>query len=145
MYTVCCTICNNDGLGYKDGTQCSKCFNKKCTLYQNARYAGDSWFRLKKLQRSRIRAAIVSQNARNKLRTLELIGCSADEFKHHIESQFTDGQSWSNYGRKWHVDHITPISAFDLRDPTQQELAFNFKNIQPLDARLNLLKGAKII
>ena len=72
--------------------------------------------------------------------TMELIGCSIDELKHHLESKFTEGMSWDNYG-EWHVDHIKPCVLFDLSDPKQQRLCFNYKNLRPLWAIENLKKG----
>ena len=45
--------------------------------------------------------------------TLELIGCDRETFISHIETQFTEGMTWENYGLKgWHVDHIIPLSSF---------------------------------
>jgi len=78
--------------------------------------------------------------------TMELIGCTIEELRHHLESQFTDGMTWDNYGyRGWHVDHIIPCSAFDLTDPEQQKECFNYTNLQPLFAEDNIRKGAKIL
>ncbi|KGG20341.1 hypothetical protein [Prochlorococcus marinus] len=63
--------------------------------------------------------------------TLDLLGCDAVKAKEHIQSQFTEGMSWENYG-DWDVDHIKPCAAFDLIDPEEQKKAFNYKNLQPL-------------
>lgn len=71
---------------------------------------------------------------------MELVGCSIDKLKQHLESKFTEGMSWDNYG-DWHVDHIKPCASFDLSDPEQQRLCFNYKNLQPLWAADNLSKG----
>ena len=38
-----------------------------------------------------------------------VLGCDYETFKKHIESKFTDGMSWENYG-KWHFDHNEPTS-----------------------------------
>lgn len=43
-------------------------------------------------------------------KTLELIGCSRQEFMDHLEKQFTSEMTWENYGIYWEVDHITPLS-----------------------------------
>jgi len=46
--------------------------------------------------------------------TLELLGCSIEEFRSHIESLWQEGMNWENYGRPdpddylsgWHIDHF---------------------------------------
>lgn len=76
--------------------------------------------------------------------TEELIGCSFEEYRSHIESQWEEGMNWDNYGlHGWHIDHIIPISSFDLSDPEEQKKAFGYKNTQPMWAKDNLSKGAK--
>lgn len=75
--------------------------------------------------------------------TLELIGIESwEKLAQHLESQFTDGMSWDNYGQ-WHIDHIRPCVSFDLTDPEQQKECFNYTNLQPLWAKDNLSKGGK--
>lgn len=77
--------------------------------------------------------------------TLRLIGCTLEELKLHIESQFIKGMNWKTYGVKgWHLDHKIPCSSFDLSDPEQQKACFNFSNLQPLFAFDNLSKGSKL-
>ena len=48
-----------------------------------------------------------------------------------------------NYG-EWEIDHIIPISSFDLTKKENQILCFNYKNLQPLWAEDNLKKSNKI-
>ena len=48
--------------------------------------------------------------------------------------------TWQNYGI-WHIDHIQPLSKFNLLKLEQQKIAFNYKNLQPLWAIDNLKKG----
>jgi len=76
--------------------------------------------------------------------TVKSIGCTKEQLKQHLESQFTKGMTWDNYGRKgWHVDHIKPCSRFDLSKPEEQKTCFHYTNLQPLWAMDNILKGAK--
>ena len=63
--------------------------------------------------------------------TLDLIGCDALTAKDYIQSQFTEGMTWENYG-DWNVDHIRPLASFDLTKPEEQKIAFHYKNLQPL-------------
>jgi 5-methylcytosine-specific restriction endonuclease McrA len=43
-------------------------------------------------------------------KTLNLIGCSKEEFMLHLENQFTPEMTWKNYGTYWELDHIIPLS-----------------------------------
>jgi hypothetical protein len=97
------------------------------------------------LHNTRTRIAIASRGSRKSDRTIKLIGCTASELKKHLESQFTKGMTWKNYGRKgWHVDHICPCALFDLSDPEQQKICFHYTNLQPLWASDNSKKGARM-
>lgn len=72
------------------------------------------------------------------------MGCTIKQLKIYLESKFLDGMSWDNYGvNGWHVDHITPLSKFDLQDSEQFKKAVHYTNLQPLWASDNLKKGNK--
>ncbi len=74
--------------------------------------------------------------------TIKLLGCTIEEFKVHLESQFTEGMSWDNHSLSgWHIDHIKPCAKFNLSKPSEQLECFNFKNLQPLWAIDNLKKS----
>lgn len=74
--------------------------------------------------------------------TLQLLGCSLEALRAHLETQFKTGMSWENYGSSWHVDHRKPCAKFDLSNPDEQKKCFHFSNLQPLFALENLQKGA---
>lgn len=61
--------------------------------------------------------------------TIELLGYTAIDLKLHLESLFTEGMSWKNYG-EWHIDHIIPISKFDTSTPVN--VINSLSNLQPL-------------
>ena len=91
---------------------------------------------------SRMLKVVKSQNATKSKSSLILLGCSIEEFRFHIESQFMKGMEWSNHGYYgWHIDHIKPCSAFDLTDPAQQAACFHYSNMQPLWWRDNFRKS----
>lgn len=73
--------------------------------------------------------------------TLELLGCSIEQLRTHIEAQWIGSMSWENYG-SWHIDHIKPCASYDLTDEAQQRACFHYSNLQPLWAEDNLRKGA---
>lgn len=76
---------------------------------------------------------------------VRLLGCTMAEFVQHIESLWTDGMAWDNWTRDgWHIDHIIPLSAFDLSDAEQIKAACHYTNLRPLWAKDNLRKGAKV-
>lgn len=93
--------------------------------------------------RDRIRRMIGSQG-KGRGRSNKLIGCDAYSLCLILEAQFLPGMTWENYGSAWHVDHIIPLSAYDLTDPSQQREAFHYTNLQPLWAHDNMAKGDEV-
>jgi hypothetical protein len=70
------------------------------------------------------------------------LGCSISELRLYLESKFLPGMGWDNYGlRGWHIDHIEPLSKFDLQDPEQLKKACHYTNLQPMWAQDNLKKS----
>ena len=75
---------------------------------------------------------------------MKLHGCSAEFCRAYLESKFTEGMTWDNYGiHGWHIDHIRPLSSFDLTLDSEQKKCFHYTNIQPLWAEDNLRKSDK--
>ncbi|AGV01605.1 mg465 [Cannes 8 virus] len=91
--------------------------------------------------RSRINKSI--QRGSKSAPTLELLGCTIPELKEHISKQLPEGVLWEDHGKKFELDHIIPVSAFDLLDPVQQRVCFHYTNLQPLTRKENSKKGAK--
>ena len=101
----------------------------------------DTLYRLTNAFRSRLTRAVRVQHGQKAFKTMDLVGCSVALLRARLESKFTDGMSWENYG-KWHIDHIIACAEFDLRNPEQQRKCFHYSNLQPLWGPANLKKNA---
>lgn len=79
-------------------------------------------------------------------RTFELLGYSLEDLKRHLESLFQEGMTFENYG-EWHIDHKIPISVFNFDKPEQIDFkrCWALENLQPMWAKENLRKSAKIL
>ena len=111
--------------------------------YRSSRRQEDMFFKIKSNLSSRLSDLIKNRSVGQK--TVELLGCDKDTFLQHLESQFTEGMTWENYGLKgWHVDHIMPISSYDLTNEDEVKKACHYTNLQPLWWQDNLEKGDKI-
>lgn len=113
--------------------------------YVTKRRAADTGFRLQMIVRTRIHSALQKSMTKKHCRTLALVGCTGTELKQWIESQFSEGMTWENQGQHgWHIDHIIPVSVFDLNDHEQQRAAFHYTNLRPMWAADNMRKGKKV-
>jgi len=108
------------------------------TSYSNIK--NDPVKRLIKNARGRISKVLGSSKYKN---SLEFLGCSTQQFKSHIESQFKPGMTWDNYG-EWHVDHIIPLCTItNLDDKEYVESLLHYSNTQPMWAEDNISKGGR--
>lgn len=111
------------------------------TYYTKRRYHSDIQFRLCQVLRARLRSAIkTSQKIGSAIKNL---GCSVPKLIEHLESQFQSNMSWGNYGSGWEIDHIKPLSLFDLTNRKEIEQACHYTNLQPLWKLDNIRKGNK--
>lgn len=76
-------------------------------------------------------------------RPWDLLSYSPEDLVTHLESQFTDGMTWGNYGTWWEIDHRVPASWFIIKQMGDE--AFNkcwaLENLQPLLKSENRQKG----
>jgi len=96
----------------------------------------------KNLARAIRRRLYMAYRAQSKTgKTLEYLGCSWQELKQHLESQFKPGMTWENYGvNGWHIDHIKPLCGFDLINPEHLKIVCHYSNLRPLWAQENIAK-----
>lgn len=71
--------------------------------------------------------------------TNEYIGCDKVFLFNHIKSQMKDNMTFKNI----HIDHIKPISKFDLTKEEEIKKCFHWSNLQPLLIEDNLSKSNK--
>ena len=108
--------------------------------YQRKKRNEDPLFKLRGNISSLIRYGI-NNNGFTKINTTQnILGCTFEEFKNHIELQWEDWMSWDNYGnprdgifeknKTWDIDHIKPISTA-LNENELIKLN-HYSNLQPL-------------
>lgn len=113
---------------------------EKINKYVRERKLTDPIFKLKHSMNSRMRVFMKTKNITKKNKTFDIVGCSPEELKEHLQNQFTEGMTWENHGRDgWHIDHIIPLSSATTEDEIIK--LCNYKNLQPLWAIDNIKKG----
>lgn len=113
-------------------------------IYQNRKEKEDVGYKLGRRLRNRLYYAL--KNNQKTGSAIKDLGCSVEELKAYLEKQFRPGMTWDNWGRPegcWHIDHIRPLCSFNLEDREQFLEAVNYKNLQPLWAKENIVKGGR--
>ena len=109
----------------------------KINEYNRNRRRNDENVRLIDNTRTRIHNAL---NRRSKsLRTGEILGIGIENYKIWLLFQMTPEMNFNNI----HIDHVKPISSFDISNDNELLEAFNWRNTQPLLKQDNLRKSAK--
>ncbi len=96
--------------------------------------------KFKRVVRSRIWAALSTK----KLHTIEYLGLTNADYLQWILA-YNEKYTIDNRGKEWHIDHVIPLSKFNLDDEEEQLIAFNWRNTMPLSVKENLSKNNKII
>lgn len=105
----------------------------------------DLVYRLRVRLRVRLNCAV--RNGQRTGSAIRDLGCSIEHLKLHLELFWDDGMSWENWGKRagqWSIDHIRPLSSFDLMDRTQFLEASHYTNLRPLWHTDNLHKGKSV-
>lgn len=89
----------------------------------------------------RTRLLRVLKGKRKYAKTMELLGCTSQELKEHLEKQFSPEMNWDNHGKYWHIDHVKPISWFNLTIEREMREACHYTNLKPMVASENMSKG----
>ncbi len=116
---------------------------KKRNEYAVNKRRNDSSSRLIENVRTRIRVYLKNKNIIKNNTTYEIVGCSPEFLKLHIEKQFIKEMSWDLMGKYIHIDHIIPLSSAKTEEEIYE--LCHYTNLQPLWAKDNLSKGSKIL
>lgn len=90
-----------------------------------------------------VRTRIYSVLKNKTRKSFDIIGCSPEFLKEHIEKNFTEGMSWDLMGKYIHIDHIIPLSSAKTEEEIYE--LCHYTNLQPLWAEDNLKKSNKIL
>jgi hypothetical protein len=111
-------------------------------IYKKIRKQNDPIFKIREACRKTIYMSIKRNGYSKKTKTYEILGCSYEDFKTHIELQFQTWMNWNNYGLcnnefnyGWDIDHIVPLASAK----TEEELLKlnHYTNLQPLCSHTN--------
>ena len=102
------------------------------------RYHNDIKFRLSKIYKNRLTSYIKGEN-----NSMKYLKCDLVELQNFIEIQFNKDMSWENKGTVWELDHVVPISKFNLEKLNHIETCFHWCNLKPLYKSDNRKKSNK--
>lgn len=105
------------------------------TRQHNQRRKCDEAYKTSTLLRNRLRKFVLNIRIGS---IINLIGCKQPDFIKWLEFQFKCDMTWSNHGTLWHIDHVIPCHTFNLIDIDEQKICFNWKNMRPLYAKINM-------
>jgi len=109
--------------------------------YCKNRLKNDKLYKLKINIASLIRNSIKSKTTKRALKTIDLLGCSVECFKQHIESSFSPDMNWNNYGSYWSIDHICPC---DQAQTAAEIIKLqHYSNLRPMTVTDNIVKSNK--
>ena len=116
--------------------------NKTKALYKQKRIATDPLYKLRINTSNLISISLKRKGYTKKSKSFQILGCSAVEFKEHLESKFETWMNWDNYGKYngelnhgWDIDHIIPVSS--ATSEADLLLLNHYTNLQPLCSYVN--------
>jgi hypothetical protein len=114
--------------------------------YEKTRKSNDPLYKLIANFRTAIYQVLKENNLNKNGHYFEILKYTPEELIQHLESQFTDGMNWENYG-DWHVDHKLPITYFNISEPGDEEFmkCWSLDNLQPMWGEENIKKSNKVL
>jgi hypothetical protein len=113
--------------------------------YERTRKANDPIYKLINNFRTAIYQVLKENQVQKNGHYFETLKYSPENLIEHLENKFKDNMTWDNYG-KWHVDHIKPISSFQIAEIGDKEFmsCWSLENLQPLWGKENIRKSNKL-
>jgi len=113
--------------------------------YEKNRKHNDPIYKLINNFRTAIYQVLKESNVQKNGHYFEILKYSPDELITHLEEKFIGEMSWDNYGI-WHVDHIRPISSFNIQEIGDKSFieCWSLNNLQPLWGDENIRKSNKM-
>jgi len=116
--------------------------NESAKKYFNNKVQTNLLFKIKENIRGLIKSAFKRNNISKKGRTANILGCSYEELKQHLESKFESWMNWENHGLYngtlnygWDIDHIIPLSSAKSEEDIIK--LNHYTNLQPLCSYTN--------
>lgn len=97
-------------------------------------------FKIATASRNMLKRTLSALGAKKDSPTFKSIGYTQEDLKRHLESYFTDGMTWDNYG-EWHIDHVIPVAEMIRLGVKCPKTINALGNLRPLWASENLSKG----
>lgn len=110
--------------------------------YINFKIKTDNNFKVKTLIRLSIIKALKRNGFSKTSKTLDIIGCSYNDLRTHLESKFLIWMNWDNHGLYngklnfgWDIDHIEPLA--NAKNEEDIIRLNHYTNLQPLCSKIN--------
>lgn len=119
------------------------------------RYKLDTEFNIKEKLRAQLRDRAKTKRYEKALRyvlgsptsasaLVESLGYTVEQLRIHFERQFKRGMTWPAFRAGLiHIDHIIPLSKFDLSQESEIKAAWALTNLRPMWAKLNIERGSR--
>lgn len=115
---------------------------EKRNEYEKDKKSSDPLYKLKSNIRSRIGKSFKSFLTTKSSSSVDILGCSFEDLKLHLESKFESWMTWDNRGLYngelnygWDIDHVIPLSnAKTIEDVIRLN---HYSNLQPLCSKIN--------
>lgn len=113
-------------------------YKEKINNWFKTRKQADPLFKLKQNIKSSIARSFLKNKLYKNTRTTQILGCSFEELKLHLESQFEPWMNWENRGGNvvtqpdttWDVDHIIPLDSAEIEEDIIR--LNHYTNLRPL-------------